>query len=80
MGEVNTGYVSDHTRWIDEQLAKHPEWVEDQKVGRALWWDKKQEVETGRALCRRQGGAEALSLRRPLLRRRQVAVALRFVP
>jgi hypothetical protein len=46
MGEVNTGYVSDHTRWIDEQLAKHPEWVEDQKAGRALWWDKKQEVDT----------------------------------
>ena len=80
MGEVNTGYVSDHTRWIDEQLAKHPEWVEDQKVGRALWWDKKQEVDTSERYAAANGGAEALSLRRPLLRRRQVAVALRFVP
>ena len=56
MGEVNTGYVSDHTKWIDEQLAKHPEWVEDQKVGRALWWDKRQEVDTshdGRSLTGR---------------------------
>ena len=31
---------------MNEQLAKHPEWVEDQKAGRALWWDKKQDVET----------------------------------
>jgi len=45
MGDVNTGYVSDHTKWIDEQLAKHPEWVADQKAGRALWWDKKQDVQ-----------------------------------
>jgi Protein of unknown function (DUF3460) len=46
MGDVNTSYVSDHTKWINEQLAKNPDWVEDQKVGRALWWDKKQDVET----------------------------------
>lgn len=46
MGDVNTSYVSDHTKWIDEQLKKHPEWVEDQKVGRALWWDKKQDLQT----------------------------------
>ena len=31
---------------MDEQLAKNPEWVEDQKVGRALWWDKKQDVDS----------------------------------
>ncbi|MFZ1447140.1 MAG: DUF3460 family protein [Candidatus Dechloromonas phosphoritropha] len=46
MGDVNTSYVSDHTKWIDEQLEKNPEWVEDQKVGRALWWDKKQDLGT----------------------------------
>ena len=40
MGDVNTSYVSDHTKWIDAELEKHPEWVEDQKIGRALWWDK----------------------------------------
>ena len=46
MGVVDSGYVSDHTKWINEQLEKHPEWVEDQKAGRALWWDKKQDVDT----------------------------------
>ena len=46
MGIVNSGYVSDHTKWIDEQLEQHPEWVADQKAGRALWWDKKQDVDT----------------------------------
>ena len=46
MGDVNTSYVSDHTKWIDDLMAKNPEWVEDQKVGRALWWDKKQETDT----------------------------------
>jgi hypothetical protein len=46
MGDVNTSFVSDHTKWMNEQLEKNPAWVEDQKVGRALWWDKKQDVET----------------------------------
>ena len=46
MGVVDSGYVSDHTKWINEQLEKNPEWVEDQKAGRALWWDKQQDVDT----------------------------------
>lgn len=46
MGVVDSGYVSDHTKWINEQLEKNPSWVEDQKAGRALWWDKKQDVDT----------------------------------
>jgi len=46
MGVVDTGYVSDHTRWMNEMLEKNPQWVEDQKAGRALWWDKKQETES----------------------------------
>jgi hypothetical protein len=46
MGDVITGYVSDHTKWMNEQLEKNPAWVEDQKAGRALWWDKKQDVDT----------------------------------
>jgi len=45
MGDVNTSYVSDHTTWINEQLEKNPAWGEDQKAGRALWWDKKQTVD-----------------------------------
>ena len=33
-------YVSDHTRFIDELLAKKPALVQAQQQGRALWWDK----------------------------------------
>jgi Protein of unknown function (DUF3460) len=46
MGVVDSGYVSDHTKWMNEQLEQNPAWVEDQKKGRALWWDKKQDVQT----------------------------------
>jgi hypothetical protein len=45
MADVNTSYVSDHTLWMNEQLEKNPDWVADQKAGRALWWDKKQTVD-----------------------------------
>ena len=34
------GYVSDHTKFIRELLEKKPEIVDEQRVGRALWWDK----------------------------------------
>jgi hypothetical protein len=33
-------YESDHTKWMREWLANHPEEVKEQKAGRALWWDK----------------------------------------
>jgi hypothetical protein len=33
-------YESEHTRWMREWLAKHPEELQEQKSGRALWWDK----------------------------------------
>ena len=46
MSDVNTSYVSDHTKWMDEQLRNNPEWVKDQQAGRALWWDKKQDVDS----------------------------------
>lgn len=39
-GIFGTMYESDHTKWMREMMAKHPEWVEDQRVGRAIWWDK----------------------------------------
>lgn len=48
MGRVVTDYVSDHTKFINEQLEKHPEWVADQQAGRALWWDRPQSVEDQR--------------------------------
>lgn len=33
-------YESEHTIFMREQLAKHPEWAEDKLVGRALLWDR----------------------------------------
>ncbi len=33
-------YESDHTRWMREWLARHPQELDEQKKGRALWWDK----------------------------------------
>lgn len=33
-------YESDHTKWMREWLAQHPQELEEQKRGRALWWDK----------------------------------------
>ena len=34
-------YVSDSTRFIQEFLKDHPEEIESQKKGRAIWWDKR---------------------------------------
>ena len=34
-------YESDHTKFMRETLAKNPEWVEDQKAGRAIWWESR---------------------------------------
>jgi hypothetical protein len=31
-----------------EYLEKHPEQVEEQRKGRALWWDKPQDLESQR--------------------------------
>jgi len=33
-------YESDITKFIREYLQQHPEEVESQKAGRAIWWDK----------------------------------------
>jgi hypothetical protein len=33
-------YESEHTKWMREWLAQHPQEVAEQKRGRALWWDK----------------------------------------
>jgi hypothetical protein len=32
-------YESEHTRFMREYLAKHPEELESQRKGRAVWWD-----------------------------------------
>jgi len=33
-------YESEHTRFMRAWMQQHPEEVEVQKSGRALWWDK----------------------------------------
>lgn len=33
-------YESDHTKFMREWLAKHPQELDVQKTGRALWWDR----------------------------------------
>lgn len=39
-------YESEHTRFMREWLKQHPEQIEQQKAGRALWWDKPQDTQT----------------------------------
>jgi hypothetical protein len=34
-------YESDITKFINKFLAEHPEEVESQRKGRAIWWDKR---------------------------------------
>ena len=36
-------YESDLTKFMREFLAQHPEEIESQKHGRAIWWDKSPE-------------------------------------
>lgn len=39
-------YESDHTRFMRELMAANPGWAEEQKSGRALWWDRHQDKDT----------------------------------
>lgn len=39
-------YESEHTKFMREWLEKHPKELDEQKKGRALWWDKPQDVAT----------------------------------
>ena len=34
-------YESDHTRFIRELMDKNPRLEQEQKKGRAIWWDKR---------------------------------------
>jgi len=43
-------YESDHTKFMREWLAQHPEQAAEQQKGRALWWDKPQDVRAQGAL------------------------------
>jgi hypothetical protein len=33
-------YVSDHTRFMRELMERKPQLAQDQREGRAIWWDK----------------------------------------
>jgi len=33
-------YESEHTKFMREWMEKHPEELQEQQKGRALWWDK----------------------------------------
>ncbi|MBK7356443.1 DUF3460 family protein [Propionivibrio sp.] len=43
-------YESEHTKFMREMLKAHPEWAEDQLVGRALLWDKKLDLTEQQAI------------------------------
>ena len=43
-------YESEHTKFMREMMAKHPEWAEDQLVGRALLWDRKVDLPEQKAI------------------------------
>jgi hypothetical protein len=45
-------YESEHTKFMREWLAKHPQELEEQKKGRALWWDKPQDLDMQERLKR----------------------------
>ena len=52
-------YVSDFTKFINGWMAEHPEELEEQKQGRALWWDKPQ------ALADQQADLESKVAQKP---------------
>jgi len=43
--KVKTGYESDATRMIRDLLREKPQIVDEQKAGRALWWDRRLDLD-----------------------------------
>ena len=43
--KIKTGYESDATRMIRDLLAEKPAIVDEQKQGRALWWDRRLDLD-----------------------------------
>jgi len=41
-------YESEHTRFMRDWMRQHPEEAQQQQTGRALWWDKPQEMDADR--------------------------------
>jgi hypothetical protein len=38
-------YESDHTRFMRELMSEKPQLAQEQKKGRAMWWDKKLDLD-----------------------------------
>ena len=54
-------YESDLTRFMRQYLQQHPEEIESQKKGRAIWWDKAAEERSPTPPAKKSpkaGGAE----------------------
>ena len=61
MKKKETMYESDLTRFIRQFLEEHPEEVESQRKGRAIWWDKTRDERAPAPAMRhapRAGGSE----------------------
>lgn len=43
---IDRAYVSEFTDFMDHYLKDHPEVVQDQGVGRSIYWDKRVDPET----------------------------------
>jgi hypothetical protein len=41
-------YESEHTKFMRDWMERHPEQIEEQRKGRALWWDKPQDLDAQR--------------------------------
>ena len=60
-GRLGDEYESEHTRFMRQYLAEHPEEIASQREGRAAWWDKTPEDKAPTPSMRhapRSGGAE----------------------
>ena len=42
-------YESEYTLFMREMLARNPQWIEGQRVGRAIFWDKKSNMNEDKA-------------------------------
>ena len=53
-------YESEHTKFMREWMKAHPEEREEQQKGRALWWDKPQDLQTQGEYAAGKGRPQAL--------------------
>ena len=75
-----TVYESDLTKFMKQFLAEHPEEVESQRKGRAIWWDKSLDERAPAPSMRhapRSGGAEHTFSHESIKHIRQEVLALR---